>query len=151
MNPNAKQKSVGFSGNAILWDLFTLVIPLIGLLPWLAIESQRILRSSYGLLFPIAWLVLAILMLVNKRSVTASPSRQRLAIACLLFALLVGSIAVGKFRPALAQAALGFCFLGWGLVRLYPDTVTRVIALSSLLFMTTPLPEQFSSFPNRGE
>jgi hypothetical protein len=115
-------------------------MPLIGLLPWLTIETQRLVRTPYSLLFPLGWFILAGLVLFSKRSVTPSRRRSNLALVFLFLALITAFIAVGKFRPALAQAAFAFCFVAWGLVRLHPDRETRTLGLSTLLLATIPLP-----------
>jgi hypothetical protein len=133
------------------WDLFALVLPFFGLLPLLLLQVQQLISKQFGMLFPVAWLALLGFVLASKRSIAPQGPRTWLSVVFLGMAALSAIASVSLFSPWLAQLAFGFCFLGWGLIRLYPGSIARVFALSSLIFATLPLPGTLEAWTERLE
>ena len=129
-----------FNTRHTIWDLAVLALPLVGLAPLLTIHAIGQWSKYETILLPFCWVALAIISYMERKSLAKTRWRVLTSYLFLALALTVGLGSVVYFSPWAANLAMGFLFIGWALVRFVPGTLTRVLALSSLAFVTLTLP-----------
>ncbi len=130
---------------AFLVDVVLLGLPLLGLLPMLAVQTRQTLSQNFSLGFPLIWLALLILVIWTPRATTTQTSRYWLSLACLALSVLLGLAATGLFNVFFARLSFGFCFLAWAFVRLGLQSIWRIMGMSLLIFGSMRIPSQINA------
>jgi hypothetical protein len=122
------------------WLTVVAVLPFLGLLPLMVIQTYHLITTGHYRFAPLVWFAAVIIIAVNFR--LAKPTRERFWIAATLCltGCLIGLVAIWFFSPPLAQLALAITIMGWLLGQLGETQWTRILAISSLFIVTIPPP-----------
>ena len=128
------------------FDLLFGILPLLLLLPMLAMEFQLLWQRTAMTFFPIPIFIVACLAAWQIRSPRADEPR-RLFFARVSFLIWVGvfGVAAWRFSPFLAHCSLLFLFMGWATERLGAVPWPRIVAWASLLATSIRLPGEYHS------
>ena len=129
----------------LMWDVSVLALPLAGLMPLLLLQLMHLWSKSETFLLPFCWLALAAFAFYQRKSITNARWRVLSSYIVLAFALVTGIASVVYFSPWAANLTLAFIFIGWSLVRLTHVSLTRILALSTLLLLSMSLPAAIES------
>lgn len=133
-------------GPVLGFDLLFAVVPLLLVLPLLAMEFQTLWHRTAFTFFPIPVCIVAGFAAWHWRSPKSEQS-QRLLLARTSFLVGVGifGIAVWRFSPFLAHCSLVFLFLGWAIERLGDVPCPRILGWAALLATSMRLPGDLQS------
>lgn len=124
----------------VVWDVATLALPLLGLAPLLLLHAINLWSKPQAILLPFCWLALAGFGYFERKSFTNVRWRVLLSYLALGIAALLGLMAAAWFSPLVANVSLAFVFIGWAMVRLAHSSISRILALSMLAFISVTLP-----------
>lgn len=133
-------KSNPSNSRHIVWDVAVLLLPLVGLAQMLLLQAVHLYAKPETILLPIFWLSLAVLAYRERKSMANTRGRVLLSYLAILVALVIGIASVLYFSPWAANLAMAFVFIGWAMVRLAPTSITRILALSTLVLVSLSLP-----------
>ncbi len=130
---------------AWLWDLFLLVLPLVGLAPLLIVHGVQLWSRPCFKFIPIAIFCLAIGVLLAEKGVCRERIRRIFAVlfASTGFAMAIYSAWI--FSPSIACSAIAVLLVAWGLVRLQFDSWARSICWGLLVATLVPLPKNLDA------
>lgn len=119
---------------------------LAGLIPLLWVQGESLWERPHFQFFPIAWGAFAYLV-YSRAQFEWSQKKMRLYIGLSVATLSIASTALAVWLPSPWLAHIAFILLltGWGLARLGPVPWPRVIAWTSLLWVTVPLPMNYDT------
>ena len=123
------------------WDLFAIVIPIIGISPLLYLQGNILLAKEHLQFFPLAFIATG-WFLYTEGNVKTSPSKTRLNVAFIfsITGILLCYFSLIAYSSWLAHlAAILLCF-AWALGKFGNLTALRILGISGLLAVTLPPP-----------
>lgn len=117
---------------------------LLSVLPLMSLQAVNLWNRPHFRYFVVAWLLFAIAIALEPRiGFAASIARRRFGMGLTILGLAISLFAAVIVSPNIAHLALIAMATGWVLVWLGIVPVTRLIALSGLLWITWPWPMEF--------
>lgn len=121
------------------------LVGLIGLLPMLVQQAGRLWQLPYMRFFPVAWVVFAFYCYrVPKLGFAADKTRRRVGVASISLGLFFGLLAAVFLSPNMAHFGGNLLITGWVLIWLGIVPWTRLVALTSVLWLAWPLPRNWT-------
>lgn len=130
------------TGDARRWDLLTLVIPMLAMLPMLVFHWAALWAESEMRFFPAVLLFVVVIVAIRLRAAEPMKFASRLWTAIGLFALscLIFAYSIWIFSPWLSYLAAVLVFFSWGLGRFGELKWGSVFGVAGCLATTLALP-----------
>ncbi len=123
------------------WSLFAGLLPLLGLIPMLAIHAIGMSQRTYMVFVPLVLLIVGIFAFRrNRDALCKNPHRLRVAFFALMASVAIALFSVWDYSPMLAHIAAVGVFFAWGLGRWGGVAWSHVAAVTLLLATTLPWP-----------